>query len=100
MNIYSLPAVISFTINLSIALIILLDNPKANINRWFSAFVFVFVAWNLSEVIILNSSNIESSLFGAQILYRIIFLTPAFFVAIAYIFPNNFHTYSLLEKIN
>ncbi|GBD92282.1 sensor protein ZraS [bacterium BMS3Abin04] len=94
MNIYSLPAVISFTINLSIALIILLDNPKAYINRWFSAFVFVFVAWNLSEVLILNSSNIESALFGAQILYRIIFLTPAFFVAIAYVFPKNFHSYS------
>ncbi len=94
MNIYSLPAVISFTINLSIALIILLDNPKANINRWFSAFVFIFVAWNLSEALILNSSNAESALLGAQILYRVIFLTPAFFVAIAHIFPKNFHPYS------
>lgn len=98
MNIYSLPAVISFTINLSIALIILLDNPKAYINRWFSAFVFIFTIWNLSEVLILNSSNIKSALLGAQILYRVIFLTPAFFVVIAHIFPKNFNSYS--EKIS
>ena len=79
MNIYSLPAIISFTINFSVALIIILDNPKAKLNRWFAAFVFTFIIWDLAEIILLNSSNIENAIFGAQILYRIIFLTPAFY---------------------
>ncbi len=61
MNIYSLPALISFTINISIALIIILDNPKANLNRWFSAFVAMFAMWNLSEILILNSYTLGNA---------------------------------------
>ncbi len=94
MNIYSLPAIISFTINFSIALIVLLDKPANVVKKWFAAFVFAFALWNISEIIILNSNNIENALFGAQILYRIIFLSPAFFLIIAYQFPRNFHSYS------
>lgn len=90
MNIYSLPAVISFTINFSIALIVLLDNPKSLLNRWFAAFIFIFAVWNLSEVLLLNSSSREGALLGAQILYRVIFLAPAFFVIITYLFPKNY----------
>ena len=94
MNIYSLPAIISFTVNFSIWLIILLDNPKSSVNRAFSAFVFSFALWNVSEIIILNSANAESALFAAQVLYRIIFLTPALFVITAYFFPRNFHPFT------
>jgi len=94
MNIYSLPAIISFTVNFSIALIILLNKPKNSLNRWFAAFIFSFSLWNISEIIILNSRNIENALFGAQILYRIIFLSPAFFLIIAYLFPRSFNSFS------
>ncbi|VAX20682.1 PTS system, cellobiose-specific IIC component [hydrothermal vent metagenome] len=90
MNIYSLPALISFTINISIALIILLDNPKADLNKWFSAFVAMFAMWNLSEILILNSHNLGNAILAAQVLYRIIFLVPSFFVIIAYKFPRSF----------
>ncbi len=94
MNIYSLPALISFTINISIALIIFLDNSKSDLNRWFSAFVAMFALWNFSEILILNSHTYDSALIGAQVLYRIIFLVPAFFVIIAYKFPQSFHSFS------
>ena len=87
MNVYSLPSILAFTINFSIAIIILLDNPKSGVNRWFAAFVLAFVLWNLAEILILTTSDFNEALFGAQILYRIIFLLPAFFVAIAYNFP-------------
>ena len=87
MNVYSLPSILAFTINLSIAFIILLDNPKSKVNRWFAAFVMAFVLWNLAEILILTTSDFNEALFGAQILYRIIFLLPAFFVAIAFNFP-------------
>ena len=87
MNVYSLPSILAFTINFSIAFIILLDNPKSKVNRWFAAFVMAFVLWNLVDILILTTSNFSDALFGAQVLYRIIFLLPAFFVAIAFNFP-------------
>jgi len=88
MNIYSLPAVITFTLNFSIGLMVLLDNPGRLLNKWFSAFIFIFSVWNISEIIILNSNQSENALFGAQILYRVIFLVPAIFLIIADIFPK------------
>jgi len=94
MNIYSLPAIISFTINISIGLIVLLDRPRLTINRWFAAFIFSFALWNISEIAILNSRTASSALFAAQILYRIIFLTPAIFVIIAYSFPRSLTRWS------
>ena len=94
MNIYSLPGIISFTINFSMGLIVLLDNPRSSLNRWFAAFIFQFALWNISEIIILNSGSLGNALLGAQILYRIIFLAPAFFVIIAYSFPKNFHNWT------
>jgi signal transduction histidine kinase len=89
MNIYSLPAIISFTVNFSIAFIVLTERPKVSLNRWFSAFIFSFAIWNLAEILILNSANLLSAPLGAQILYRIIFLAPPFYVVIAYLFPKN-----------
>lgn len=94
MNIYSLPAIISFTVNFSIAFIVLMEKPKAALNRWFAAFIFSFAIWNLAEVLILNSANLLPALLGAQILYRIIFFAPAFYVIIAYLFPINFNKFA------
>ena len=91
MNPYSLPSIISFTVNFSLALIVLVDNPKSALNRWFSALIMIFALWNISEVVILNSSSFSTARVAAQILYRIIFLSPAFFVIVAYHFPKNFH---------
>ncbi len=94
MNIYSLPALISFTINASVALLILMDDPKATLNKWFAAFVALFAFWNLSEILILNVHKSGNAIFIAQVLYRIIFIVPAFFVIIAYKFPSSFHKFS------
>ena len=96
MNIYSLPSLIAFTVNFSVAFAILLNNPRSKLNRWFFSFVFVFAVWNLTEILILNTTVYSNAILGAQILYRIIFLIPAFFVAIAYNFPR--HTSKLAER--
>ncbi len=94
MNIFSLPALISFAVNFSLAFIVLMEKPRVPLNRWFAAFIFSFAVWNVSEVIILNSASKESAFFWAQMLYRIIFLSPAFFVIISYQFPKNFHSWA------
>ncbi|HHM23964.1 MAG TPA: GAF domain-containing protein [Bacteroidetes bacterium] len=87
MNAYSLPAIIAFTINVSLAFLVLLDNPRQAINRWFCAFILLFALWNLSEILILNSSGYRNAVLGAQVLYRAIFLIPALFLIISYLFP-------------
>ncbi len=94
MSIYSLPSLISFTLNFSLAVIVLIDGPRQTLNRWFSAFIFNFAIWNIAEVIILNSSSPATALLWGQILYRVIFLSPAFFVIIAYQFPRNYHPWA------
>jgi len=95
MNIYSLPAIISFTVNFSLSLIVLMEKPGNTLSRWFAAFIFSFALWNLAEVLILNSANLSVTfLLGTQILYRIIFLVPAFYVIIAYLFPKNFNKFA------
>lgn len=94
MNIYSLPAVISFTVNFSIAFIVLMEKPKVALNRWFAAFILSFAVWNLAEILILNSADFLHALLGAQILYRVLFLAPAFYVIIAYLFPRNFSSFA------
>ncbi len=68
-----------------------MEKPKAALNQWFSALIFSFAVWNLSEAVILNATDFMPALVGAQILYRIIFVVPAFYVVIAYLFPKNFH---------
>jgi len=69
--------------------------PGNTLSRWFAAFIFSFALWNLAEVLILNSANLSVTfLLGTQILYRIIFLVPAFYVIIAYLFPKNFNKFA------
>jgi signal transduction histidine kinase len=94
MNIYSLPAIISFTVNFSTAFIVLMENPRATLHRWFAAFIFSFAVWNLAEILMLNSADLLPAMLGAQILYRVIFLTPAFYVIISYLFPKNLGTFA------
>ncbi len=92
MNIYTLPALLSLIVNFSVALVVLMERPKAALNRWFAGFIFSFALWNISEVIILNSAEEKMALFAAQILYRVLFLAPAFYVSIAYLFPRPLKT--------
>ncbi len=87
MNIFSLPATIAFLVNFSIGMLVLLDNPRHSLNRWFSGFVFLFAVWNLAEIILLNSINYKGALFAAQLLYRVLFIIPAIFFIISLIFP-------------
>jgi len=71
-----------------------MEKPRTTLNRWFAAFIFSFAIWNLAEIIILNSAHLLPALLGAQILYRIIFFAPAFYVIIAYLFPKNFNKFA------
>jgi len=72
----------------------LLEKPRDVLHQWFAAFILGFAVWNLAEILILNSADMLPALLGAQILYRVIFLAPAFYVIISYLFPKNLSTFA------
>ncbi len=89
MNIYSVPAVIAFVLNITIAFVIFFGNPRSAVNRWISALVLSFALWNMSEIFILASGSQAGAALAAQLLYRIVFIIPAIYVLSAYYFPRN-----------
>jgi len=92
LNIYSFPSVFAFVINITIAFVTFFRNPRSPVNRWISAFILSFAVWNVSEIIILASQNLQSAALGAQVLYRVIFIIPAIYVVAAYHLPGGVST--------
>ncbi len=89
MNIYSFPAIAAFVVNLSTAFIVFFANTRSAVNRWTAVLVVSFAVWNISEIFILASGTEQGATLAAQILYRIFFLMPAIYVALAYHFPRS-----------
>jgi len=84
MNIYSFPAIAAFVVNLSTAFIVFFANTRSAVNRWTSVLVLSFAVWNISEIFILASGTEQGATLAAQIIYRVLFLMPAIYVALAY----------------
>ncbi len=91
MNIYSFPAIAAFVVNFSTAFIVFFGNTGSAVNRWASALILSFAIWNISEIFILASGTEQGATLAAQILYRIFFLMPAIYVALAYHFPKSYN---------
>jgi signal transduction histidine kinase len=88
MNILSLPAILSLTINFSVALMVLMDRPKAIAHRLFFAFILAFAFWNLGEILMINSATLSMARLGAHLISLGFFLTPALFLLITFYFPR------------
>jgi signal transduction histidine kinase len=89
MNILSLPAILSLTINFSVAMVVLMDRPKAAAHRLFFAFIIAFALWNLGEILMINSASIPMALAGAHLISLGFFLTPSLFLLITFHFPGS-----------
>lgn len=84
---YSLPAIVALAINLSLFIIVLLDNPKSHAHRLFALLVFCFAIWNIADIIIVNSLNPElASLAGAIIAAAMLFAST-FILLLSFSFP-------------
>ncbi len=88
MNVLSLPAILSLTINFSVALTVLMDRPKATAHRLFFLFILAFALWNLGEIIMINSATLTAARLGAHLVSLGTFLTPALFLLITHYFPE------------
>jgi signal transduction histidine kinase len=88
MSVYAIPSALAFAINLTLCLIVFLDNPKGVVNRVFTLLILSFVGWNAGELIMINSNLQSMALVGVKVIFAGVFLFPAFFLHFSYVFPE------------
>ncbi len=88
MSVYALPAAVAFAINLTLCLIVFLNNPQGIVNRVFTLLILCFVGWNAGELIMINSDTQSMALVGVKIIFAGVFLFPVFFLHFSYVFPQ------------
>ena len=88
MSIYALPASLALAINLTLCLIVFLNNPKGVANRVFTLLILSFVAWNTGELIMISSNDPDIALLGVKAIFAGVFLFPVFFLHFSFLFPQ------------
>ena len=88
MSVYAIPSALAFAINLTLCLIVFLDNPKGVVNRVFTLLILSFVGWNAGELIMINSNLHSMALVGVKVIFAGVFLFPVFFLHFSYVFPE------------
>ncbi len=88
MNIYSVPDIFALIFNGSLAIRIFSQKGNGKVKYWLFSFLVLFVVWNLTNLISLNVTDQHWVLLAAQITYRILFLMPAFILALSLNFWN------------
>ncbi len=84
MNTFSLPDIIGLFFNLSLAAgIIGKSDIKKHSGFWLIAIILLFSVWIFVDLFSLNFADEHTALLAAQITYRIIFLLPAFILAMS-----------------
>jgi signal transduction histidine kinase len=87
MNILALPAALAFTMNLILCLVVLSSKPKDIAHRLFACFVISFAAWNIGELIMINSVNPIHAIFGVKVIFIGLTFAPLFFLHFSFVFP-------------
>jgi signal transduction histidine kinase len=87
MNILALPAALAFTMNLILCLVVLSSKPKDIAHRLFACFVISFAAWNMGELIMINSVNPIHAIFGVKVIFIGLTFAPLFFLHFSFVFP-------------
>jgi signal transduction histidine kinase len=83
MNIYSVPDIFALIFNGSLAIRVFSQKGNGKVKYWLFSFLVLFVVWNLANLISLNVTDQHWVLLAAQITYRILFLMPAFILALS-----------------
>jgi len=84
---YSLPALLAFAINVSLVIIIILDDLRSRTNRLFALLIFCFVLWDAADIIVVNSSTPEAAAIGGAIMGASVLFAPAFLLLLSFVFP-------------
>lgn len=87
MNVFAIPAAMALAINMTLCLVVFLNNPRGVVNRVFTSLILSFVAWNIGELIMVTSDLPTTAMIGVKVIFAGVFLFPAFFLHFSYIFP-------------
>lgn len=88
MNPYSLPTIIAFTLNFSLALIVISNNYSRIQNILLSLYIFSVSAWNLGDFIMINSKTFHLAVVGAKAGLAGLFFSSVFFLHFSAVFPR------------
>ena len=89
---FSLPSLLAFAINISLVIIVVLDNPKSYAHRLFSLVISCFALWNVADIIVINSSTLEIAAIGAMIIVVVFLFASTFFLLLSFSFPLSIHS--------
>jgi K+-sensing histidine kinase KdpD len=88
MSVFAIPAVLALAINLTLCLIVFFNNPRGTVNRVFTLLILSFVAWNIGELIMIQSQVQDTALIGVKVIFAGVFLFPVFFLHVSFVFPQ------------
>jgi signal transduction histidine kinase len=86
-SVYSIPALLAFGINVSLAVIFFLDDPRSRTHRLFALLVSCFAAWNVADIIVVNSTSPENASVGGAIIVAALLFASSFFLLLSFSFP-------------
>jgi len=87
-SLYALPAIIAFTINISLAIIIILDSPGKRENRLFGLALLSAALWNAGEALLINTDNLNQANIGILLIQIGITATPFLFLLLSFVYPR------------
>ncbi len=88
MSPYSLPALLAFAVNVSLVIILLLDDPRSHAHRLFALLLFCFALWDIADIIVVSSATPETAAIGGGIIVAALLFASAFFVLLSFSFPR------------
>jgi len=93
MSIFAIPAALALAINLTLCLIVFFNNPRGVVNQVFTLLMLSFAAWNIGELIMINSDYLSTALIGVKVIFAGVFLFPVFFLHFSFVFPQRLTTF-------
>ncbi|MEW6510196.1 MAG: ATP-binding protein [Bacteroidota bacterium] len=92
MSSYSLPSLLTIGINISLVIIVLLDNLRSRAHRLFALLIFCFALWGVADVVVVNSSTPDSAAIGGAIMVAALLFASTFFLLLSFSFPCSIHS--------
>lgn len=88
MSHYALPALVALTVNVSLIVIVLLDNYRSHPHRLFALLIASFALWNVGDILVVQSASADQARIGADIVVTALLFATALFLNISFVFPR------------
>ena len=92
MSPYSLPSLLAFAINISLVIIVILDNPRSRANRLLGLLIFCFSLWNVADILVVNSSTFEVAAIGTAVIVVVFLFASTFFLMLSFSYPRSINS--------